>query len=97
MSFYESGSGWSDKNEMRCLLIFKKLKAQNFPRGLQAKLCWEMAETPGVNLLAKTISTKVSDFKKVAKGKNKIHASANTIRIYKEYENHSISQLERAI
>ncbi len=42
MSF-RNGSNWNEINELRSLVIFKKLELANFPRNMQIELCKEMA------------------------------------------------------
>ena len=94
---YKKGSNWNDKNEMRCLLIFKKLKKSNFPRGMQAELCWEMSSIPKIGLSEGTISAKVGNYKSVAGVNNPSNDSKNTKRIYDKFKKLSIPELEREI
>jgi len=92
---YSENSEWNEKNEIRCLIIFKKLEMEDFPRGKQIELCREMA------LLSKldvgNISAKVSNYKAVSGINKPSHASNNTIDIYKRYCDYSISQLKELI
>ena len=92
---YKKNSNWNDKNELKCLLIFKKLKAEYFPRGKQAKYCREMAST--TNLDKGNISAKVCNYKSVAGINNHSNASKNTIRIYNKYGHLSVNKISSLI
>ncbi|MBA56829.1 MAG: hypothetical protein CMK89_20445 [Pseudomonadales bacterium] len=89
---YKDSSEWNEENEIRCLIIFKKLEAENFPRGKQMEYCREMEKI--TNLDAGNISAKVSNFKSVAGINNDSNASQNTKDIYAKYKNTSMSELE---
>ncbi|MGH1441809.1 MAG: hypothetical protein ACRBBR_16970, partial [Cellvibrionaceae bacterium] len=82
MPGYRRTSEWNDENELRCLVIFKKLVEASFPRGMQIELCREMAHH--TNLDVGNISAKVSNFKSVAGINNESNASANTVSIYNQ-------------
>lgn len=88
-------SNWNEKNELECLLIFKQLEADNFPRGKQMALCRELSKK--TNLKATNISAKICNYKSVAGINNSSNASQNTIRIYQGYRNLSIQELEELI
>ncbi|QTH63344.1 hypothetical protein J1N51_11465 [Psychrosphaera ytuae] len=92
---YRNNSAWNELNEIRCLLIFKILRAENFPKQKQNKLCQEMASI--TDLKATSINAKVSNYKSVAGINNPSNASSNTIEIYKKYSNLSIAELELLI
>ena len=92
---YQAYSEWNEENEIRCLLIFKKLVAESFPRGRQMSYCRAMARE--TNLSAENISAKVSNFKSVAGVNNPSNASSNTKRIYEAYGHLGISELENVI
>ena len=94
---YRKGSGWNDETEMMCLLIFKILKDENFPRGKQAKLCKKMASIPQIGLKEKSINSKISDYKKASSYKSFSHDSTNTKYIYEKYHKLSIRKLEKKI
>tara|TARA_R110002073_G_scaffold278790_1_gene442549 strand:+ start:1858 stop:2145 length:288 start_codon:yes stop_codon:yes gene_type:complete len=89
---YRENSEWNEKNEIRCLIIFKKLEKDNFPRGKQMDYCRELEKI--TNLDAGNISAKVSNYKSVAGVNNSSNASVNTVEIYKKYKSYSISELE---
>lgn len=89
---YRENSEWNEKNEIRCLIIFKKLEQDNFPRGKQMVYCREMEKI--TNLDAGNISAKVSNFKSVAGVNKSSNASVNTVEIYKKYKSYPISELE---
>ena len=88
-------SNWNEKNELKCLLIFKKLQANGFPRGKQMEYCREMEKYTSLD--AGNISAKVSNYKSVAKVNNESNASQNTIRIYNKYRLLSEQQLQDII
>jgi hypothetical protein len=46
---YRNDSLWNDKTELMCLVIFLKLKAENFPRGKLKKYCKAMSEETGLD------------------------------------------------
>ena len=92
---YNGNSEWNEKNEIRCLIIFKKLESEGFPRGKQMKFCREMALLSKLD--AGNISAKVSNYKSVAGINNHSHASLNTIDLYKRYCDFSIPQLKTLI
>ena len=92
---YKENSNWNDKNELKCLRIFKKLEAENFPRGKQANYCREMAST--TNLEKSNISAKVGNFKSVAGINNHSNASKNTIEIYRKYSHLSVNKISSLI
>jgi len=89
---YKENSLWNDENEIRCLIIFKKLQAENFPRGKQMEYCREMSKI--TNLDPGNISAKVSNYKSVAGVNNHSNASVNTIKFYKEYCDLSIKEVK---
>jgi hypothetical protein len=89
---YKDSSEWNEQNEMRCLAIFKKLEAENFPRGKQMEYCRLLASS--TNLDAGNISAKVSNYKSVAGINKHSNASENTKRLYKEYGHLSANEIE---
>ncbi len=92
---YKDSSLWNDENELHCLIIFKKLQAENFPRGKQMEYCREMSKI--TKLDAGNISAKVCNYKSVAGINNHSNASTNTIKFYKEYGNLSIQEIEKKL
>ena len=92
---YRSKSDWNELNELQCLLIFKKLEADDFPRLKQMEYSRELEKVIGIN--HKHISAKVTGYKAVAKVINDSHKSANTIRIYNQYKGTSIKELKGII
>lgn len=88
---YRSGSDWNEKNELKCLLIFKKLETEGFPWGKQTDYCREMEISTSLDV--GNISAKVSNYKSVAKVNNNSNASKNTIRIYNEYGPLSVDKI----
>ncbi len=94
MSFRDD-SEWNELNEIRSLLIFKKLESENFPRNKQMQYCREMSQI--TNLEAGNISAKVSNYKSVAGVNKPSNASTNTVETFEKYKNHSIAELEMLI
>ena len=89
---YSETSHWNENNEIKCLIIFKKLEAENFPRGKQMDLCREIKKE--TNLDPGNLSAKVSNYKSVAGINKPSNASTNTIELYNKYKNFSIQELE---
>jgi hypothetical protein len=89
---YRKDSKWNDEMELRCLLIFKKLEAAQYPRGRQLELCRELSSQSGLD--AGNLSAKVSNYKSVAGVNKHSNASENTISMYKKYGKLSISEIE---
>lgn len=79
---YRNNSAWSELNEIRCLLIYKILLAENFPKQKQNKLCQEVASI--TDFKATSINAKVSNYKSVAGINSPSNGSSNTIEIYKK-------------
>jgi hypothetical protein len=92
---YKDSSDWNDINELRCLVILKKLISENFPRKRQMELCREM--TSKCNLTSGSISAKVSNYKSLAGFNNKSNASNNSKVIYKKYNQYSAVEIEKMI
>ncbi len=92
---YRKNSEWNERNEIRCLIIFKKLKYENFTRGKQIEYCQKMSKL--TNLAATNISAKVGNYKSVAGINKPSNASQNTKKIYEKYKNFTIKELEDLI
>lgn len=95
MTNYRSGSAWNDEMELECLLIYKILEQEGFPRGKQKKLAEDLAARS--DLEWGSISAKVSNFKSVAGDNNHSNASQNTIRFYREFGALSVDALKDVI
>lgn len=87
MNNYRDDSEWSDELELRCLLIFKKLEEEKFPRCRQMELCRELSNSSGLEV--GNLSAKVSNYKSVAGVNKPSNASKNTKSMYKRYGNKS--------
>ena len=92
---YRKDSNWNEDNEIRCLIIFKELEAEKFPRGKQMDYCRKLAKI--VNLDPGNLSAKVSNYKSVAGVNNSSHYSTNTEEIYNKYGQLSVSELKTLI
>ena len=88
-------SGWNVANEICCLIIFKRLFVEDFPRGKQIEYCRGLSKK--LNISADRLSARVSNYKAAAGMNPSSEASANTIRIYKKYRHTSIRELERIV
>lgn len=89
---YSEESEWNEANELRCLIIFKRLEAEGFPHGRQAELCREMAAV--TRLEYTNISAKVTNYKSVAGVIGESNASVNTREIYARHGLQSIPEIE---
>jgi hypothetical protein len=92
---YISGSLWNEKNEIRCLLIFKRLQEEGFPRGRQMEFCRQMSRLTGLD--PTNISAKVGNFKSVAGVNRPSNASTNTVELYAKFGGRSIPELEALV
>lgn len=94
MSFKDN-SNWNQKNELKALLIFKKLQEINFSRGKQMEFCRQMEQETSLD--AGNISAKISNYKSVAGINNSSNASKDTKQSYLKYKDFSIKELEEII
>jgi hypothetical protein len=85
-------SEWSMEYELRCFVIFKKLEAENFPRGRQSELCRELESKS--NLSFNTINAKVGNFKSEAGIIGESNPSEATKYIVKNYRKMSLIEAE---
>ena len=83
MSKYRSGSGWSDLNELRCLLAYKQLEEASFPRNKLSELARDIALISCLD--AGSVKAKIGNYKSVAGVTGKSNASKNTKLIYGKY------------
>lgn len=91
MSGYRTNSPWNDKNELACLIIYKKLEKTEFPRGMQIDLCRELARR--TKLKVGSISAKVCNYKSLANVNNDSNCSQQSVRIFEKYGHLGISRL----
>lgn len=89
---YKDSSLWDERNEIRCLIILKRLLAEGFPRGRQMELCREMSSLTGLE--PGNISAKVGNYKSVAGINKASNASVNTKLVFERYGNFSVEELE---
>lgn len=92
---YRKNSEWNDKNEISCLLIFKILQRDNYPRGKQSTLCRELSKVSGLSM--GSISAKVCNYKSIAGINAHSNASQKTKEIFDKYGERSIQEIESAI
>lgn len=95
MGNYKEGSAWNDEMELRCLLIFKILEEERFPRKRQMELCRELSRNSELD--ATNLSAKVGNYKSAAGVNNASNASANTVSMYRLHGTKSSAQLRRLI
>ena len=89
---FNEGSGWSLRMELECFLIFKKLEAANFPRGMQTDLCNELKSRS--SLSSGTITAKVGNFKSEAGVSRASNSSQATKYIAENFGELSVSETE---
>ncbi len=89
---YRCGSNWNDEAEMCCLLIMKVLEP-DFRRGGQIKMCRKLY----IDLEAKSLSAKVSNFKFVAGYIKSSNPSEDTKRIYDKFKSYTVDELKNVI
>ncbi|MCK5100209.1 MAG: hypothetical protein KAR45_19015 [Desulfobacteraceae bacterium] len=92
---YKKVSYWNETNEIRCLIIFKKLQVDNFPRGKQMEYCREISMVTKLDPV--NISAKVGSYKSVAGVNNASNASTNTIELYLKHGHLSIDELDKMV
>ncbi|MDT8448502.1 MAG: hypothetical protein RRB13_16550 [bacterium] len=92
---YLNGSNWNDLNEMRCLLIYLKLKSESPKRGAQQAYCQAIEQKAGIS--SGSLSSKVSDYSKISGGNRSSHFSQNTQRIFEQFGHFAISEVEKEI
>ena len=92
---FKNNSEWNELNELKCLLIFKELKANYFWEDLQKKLVQELSKSSGLSV--ETINAKVSNYKSIANSNNSSNVSEATKEIYTKYKNYSIRELRDII
>ncbi len=90
---YRTTIQWNEKNEIRCLIIFKKLQAEKFPRGKQTVYCREMSKS--TNIDPKKIIAKVSNYKAAARINFASNASVKTTELFNKYGQLPIKKLEK--
>jgi len=92
---YRKGSDWSDKNELLCLWAMKRLEEQSFARGLQIKLCRELAPVTGVSV--GSLNAKIGNYKSVAGFTGPSNASTATKKFFEKYGHLSSEELHKLI
>ena len=85
-------SGWDEGIELQCLIIFKRLFVEDFPRGKQIEYCRDLSTE--LNISADRLSARVRNFKAAAGMNETCEASAHTIRFYNKHRHTSIDELE---
>ncbi len=89
---FRNGSGWSVENEIKCLILFKKLEAENFPRGKQSACSFKFCRAS--KLRFSSITAKISNYKSEAGINRPSKSSSATKELYKKYGNLTIKELE---
>ena len=89
---------WTDREELMCLVIYKKLMKNDFEKGLKSTLCYEMASKPNTPTFD-SIILKIGNYKYLftngAKGLK--NCSKGNKRIYNEFKDCSIKEIEDEI
>ena len=95
-----SNFNWTDREELMCLLIYKKLIKNNFRRGLRSTLCSEMSLKPNTPSVS-SINLKVGNYESLfTKGSRGLHGGAQNRRtknIYNQFKDCSIKEIEDEI
>jgi hypothetical protein len=91
MAKYRSDSGWSDLNELRCLLAYKQLEEASFPRNMLSELARYIAVLSGLD--AGSVKAKIGNYKSVAGVTGQSNASKNTKFIYGQYGHLSLGEI----
>lgn len=89
---YRVGSLWNETNEIRCLIAFKKLQAEGFPRGRQMEMSRELSGLTGIS--AGSLHSKIGNYKSMAGVIGDSNASQGTRDVYRQYGGSSIAELE---
>lgn len=89
---FQQGSLWSERNEIRCLAVMKRLEAEGFPRGRQAQYSRELAAAAG--LPVRSVNAKVGNFKSLAGLIGPSNWSQNSEAIWKRYGHLSASEVQ---
>lgn len=92
---YRKDSLWDDTSELHCLLAFKKLEAEGFPRGRQIEYCRQLVKTTGLS--SGSLSAKICNYKSAAGVNNDSNASIKTKEIFDKYGCLSIQELSDKI
>lgn len=92
---YRNNSLWNDKNEIACLVIFKILKRDNFPRSKQKQYCDDLSKK--TDLKASSINAKICNIKSLAGINEYSNFSKNTKRIYEMYKDKTVKELENIV
>ena len=93
---HKSTSGWNKRTELQAYKIFRILLENDFPRGLQNKLCNELSIESHL-LSSGNISAKVCNYKSVAGINNPSNFSGDTKVNYYKYKNYSLDEINLMI
>jgi hypothetical protein len=80
---YRAGSLWNEKNEIRCLSIYRQLQEAGFPRGAQAALCRDMSKITGLS--PGSISAKVCNYKSLGGVNAASNVSVNSTDVFRRF------------
>jgi len=89
---------WTYREELMCLLIYKKLIEKNFQWGLRTKLCYDMSlkkNTPSYNSINLKVGNYECLFTKGKKGMSGGASNRKTVNAYKEFKDSFIEDIER--
>lgn len=92
---FQSGSLWSEPNEIRCLALMKRLQEEGFPRGRQAQLSRELAASTG--LPVRSVSAKIGNFKSLAGLIEPSNWSQNSAVIWERYGHLSAAEVQALV
>ena len=95
MTGYRIGSKWSNLNELKCLLAYRKIEEAGFPRNLATDLAREIAHQSGLSL--NSVKAKIGNYKSVAGVTGHSNASQNTLSMFRNYGHLSSAKLKEII
>ncbi|QIL88341.1 hypothetical protein GNX18_00050 [Microbulbifer sp. SH-1] len=89
---FKPGSGWSFETEFRCFIIYKRLKEENFPSGMQSDLCRVLAKSFGLS--ESSVKAKVGNYKSEFGDIGASNSSEATKFISENFGNLSVAEAE---
>lgn len=90
-----TNSKWNDRNELECLLAFKQLEEEGFPRNRHTELAKNIARQSGLKVTS--VIAKIGNYKSVAGITRHSNASRRTIYMYEKYGHFTCSQIRELI
>lgn len=95
MPGYRVGSKWNDLNEFRCLLAFKCLQEQGYPKNMLTDLAKEISQISEISI--GSVKAKIGNYKSVAGVTRHSNASSQNILIFNKYGHLNSNKLKEII